>query len=39
MRRTIALSASVILVLYLVCNTGLRAQQFRGSFTGTVSDE
>ena len=38
MRRALGSSASVILVLYLVCGTGLRAQQCRGSFTGTVTD-
>ncbi len=38
MRRALGSSANVILVLYLVCGAGLRAQQSRGSFTGTVSD-
>ena len=38
MRRAMRGFSSASLVLYLVCTAGLRAQQFRGSFTGTVTD-
>jgi len=38
MRRDIRTSLSALLALFFVCSLGLRAQQSRGSFTGTVTD-